>query len=124
MGNYFAVAVGAILGAIARYAVGGWAARRLGSTFPYGTLLVNLTGSFLLGLFLTLTTDRFLLNPRLRLAVAVGFFGSYTTFSSYTVESLTLILSGHPLLGLTNLVGGTLLGALAATLGIFLGRGL
>ena len=124
MGNYLAVAVGAVLGATTRYVVGGWAARRLGPAFPYGTLLVNLTGSFLLGLFLTLTTDRFLVNPRLRLAVAVGFFGSYTTFSSYTVESLNLLLAGQPWLGLTNLVGSALLGALSAALGIFLGRAL
>ena len=77
-----------------------------------------------LGLFLTLTTDRFLVNPRLRLAVAVGFFGSYTTFSSYTVESLNFLLTGQPLVGLANLVGSALLGALAAALGIFLGRAL
>ena len=122
MGNYLAVAAGAVFGATARYAVGGWAARRLGASFPYGTLLVNLSGSFLLGLFLALVTDRFLVNPRLRLAVAVGFFGSFTTFSSYTVESLNLILSGQPALGLLNLVGSALLGAVAAGLGIFLGR--
>ncbi len=124
MDNYLAVALGAVLGATARYALGGWAAQRWGAAFPLGTLLVNLSGSFLLGLFLTLTTERFLLDPRLRLLVAVGFFGSYTTFSSFTVESLNLMLSGQWGLGLINLLGSTLLGALAAAIGIFVGRAL
>jgi len=122
MSNYLAVALGAILGATARYAVGGWAAQRLGASFPFGTLLVNLSGSFLLGAFLSLTTERVMIDPRLRTLIAVGFFGSYTTFSSYTVESLNLLLGGQIGLGLLNLMGSSVLGALAAAGGIFLVR--
>lgn len=122
MSNYLAVALGAILGATARYAVGGWAAQRFGASFPFGTLLVNLSGSFLLGAFLSLTTERVLIDPRLRTLIAVGFFGSYTTFSSYTVESLNLLLGGQIALGLLNLFGSSVLGALAAAGGVFLAR--
>ncbi len=124
MTRYLAVAAGAVLGAWARYAVGGWAAERWGSTFPWGTWVVNLTGSFLLGLFIAVSTERLLVDPRLRLLVAVGFFGSYTTFSSYTVESLNLMLSGHWALGLLNWWGSALLGGLAAAVGLWLGRAL
>lgn len=124
MTRYLAVAVGAVLGAWARYALSGWAAQRWGASFPWGTLLVNLTGSFLLGVFVAWSTDRFLVDPRLRLLIAVGFFGSYTTFSSYTVESLNLLLAGQWLLGLLNWWGSALLGGLAALLGLWLGRAL
>ncbi len=122
MQKYFFVSLGAVLGASARYWVGGWAAERLGADFPYGTLIVNLSGSFLLGLFLTLTTRRFLVDSRLRLLIAVGFFGSYTTFSSYTNESLNMLLGGAPWQGAFNLAGSALLGALAALLGVWVGR--
>ncbi len=124
MGNYLAVALGAVFGATARYALSGWVAQRLGASYPLGTLAVNVSGSFLLGLFLPLSTQRLLLDPRLRLSVAVGFLGSYTTFSSLAVESLHLLLSGQWALGLANLMGSTLLGGLAAALGIFAGRAL
>ena len=122
MRSYLFVAAGAVIGASARYFVGGWAAERLGAAFPFGTLLVNLSGSLLLGLFVALTTDRFLVDPRLRLLVAVGFFGSYTTFSSYTVESMNLMLGGQWLAGLLNLLGSAVVGALAAALGLYLGQ--
>ncbi len=122
MQRYVYIALGAVVGASARYWVGGWAAERLGADFPYGTLIVNLTGSFLLGLFLALSTGRLLVDPRLRLAVAVGFFGSYTTFSSYTNESVNLILAGQSWQGAVNLLGSALLGALAALLGVWAGR--
>jgi len=120
--RYAYIALGAVLGASARYWVGGWAAERLGADFPYGTLIVNLSGSFLLGLFLALSTGRLLVDPRLRLTVAVGFFGSYTTFSSYTNESINLILAGQSWQGTLNLLGSALLGALAALLGVWAGR--
>ncbi len=124
MEKFLVISIGAIFGANARYWVGGWAAERFGAAFPYGTLIINLTGSFVLGLFLTLITERFIVDPNWRLLIAVGFFGSYTTFSTYTYESLNLILTGQPWLGLLNLFGSTLLGAAAALGGILLGRAL
>jgi CrcB protein len=122
MSHFLMISIGAVLGANARYWIGGWAGERFGSMFPYGNLIVNLTGSFLLGLFMTLTTERFILDPRWRVLIAIGFLGSYTTFSSYTYESLTLLLTGQWKLGLLNLFGSSALGGIAVTLGVLLGR--
>ncbi len=97
-------------------------AERLGTTFPYGTLIINVTGSLILGFFITLVTDRFLVDPRWRLLIAIGFLGAYTTFSTYTYESVTMILRGQIWLGFLNLFGSSILGALAVTAGILLGR--
>ncbi len=122
MEQFLLISLGAILGANARYWLGDWVAQRFGTSFPYGTLLINLTGSLILGLFFTLTTERFLVDPRWRTVVAIGFLGAYTTFSSYTYESVSLILAGQWTLGLVNLFGSAVLGAIAVTGGIALGR--
>lgn len=122
MEKFFVISIGAILGANARYWVGGWAATRYGAAFPYGTLIINLTGSFLLGLFITLISERFLVNPNWRLLIGIGFLGSYTTFSTYTYESVNLLLSGQLWSGLINLFGSSMIGAIATILGILLGR--
>lgn len=124
MTRFLLISLGAVLGANARYWLGGWAAEKFGAAFPYGTLIINLTGSFVLGLFVTLITDRFLVDPNWRLLIAIGFLGSYTTFSTYTYESVNLMLSGQPGLGLLNLFGSSILGALAAIAGIVLARAL
>jgi CrcB protein len=122
MDKFIVISIGAILGANARYWVGGWAAERYGAAFPYGTLIINLTGSFILGLFITLITERFLVNPNWRLLIGIGFLGSYTTFSTYTYESVALLMGGQLWIGLINLFGGSMLGAAAAVLGILIGR--
>lgn len=116
------ISLGAILGANLRYWVGTWAAGRLGASFPYGNLIINLTGSLILGFFMTIAVDRLLLDPRWRIFFAVGFLGSYTTFSSYTFESLSLIMDNQWLPGLFNLFGSALLGGIAVFLGILLAR--
>lgn len=122
MQNFILISLGAVIGANLRYWVGGWVAQRLGVSFPYGNLVVNLSGSFILGLFFTLATERFLIDPRLRLFFAIGLLGSYTTFSSYTFESLSLMMNGQWLLGLLNLFGSAFWGGLAVAAGIYLGR--
>ncbi len=91
MTKYLIIGLGAFLGANCRYVVGGWAAERFGSTFPYGTLIINVSGSFVIGFFLTLVGERFVPMPNLRLFIAVGFLGAYTTFSTFAFESLALI---------------------------------
>jgi fluoride exporter len=116
------ISLGAVLGANLRYWLGGWIAQRWGTAFPIGTLIINLTGSLILGFFITIVTERFLVDPRWRVFFAVGFLGSYTTFSTYTFESVTLLMSGNWLSGLANLLGSALLGALAAIIGVILGR--
>ena len=116
------ISIGAVLGANARYWLSDWVAQKVGAAFPYGTLLINLSGSFLLGLLMTLAAERFLLDPRWRLTLAVGFLGAYTTFSTYTYESLNLMLKGDWSAGLFNLLGSSVLGLAAVALGVFLGK--
>lgn len=120
--RYLLIAVGAALGANARYLVGTWAGARFGADFPYGTLLVNVAGSLALGFFSALVTGRLRLSPDARLLLAVGFLGSYTTFSSYTVESMTLLRQGAVWLGLMNILGNNVLGLICALLGAYLGQ--
>jgi len=116
------ISLGAVLGANLRYWVGDWVAQRYGSGFPYGTLLINLSGSFLLGLIVSMSMENFIIDPRLRVLLTIGFMGSYTTFSTYAYESIVLISQGQWGLGLFNLLGSSLLGALFAVLGIWLGK--
>jgi CrcB protein len=122
MEKFILISAGAVLGANARYWLGDWAAQKWGAGFPMGTLLINLTGSLLLGLFMTLATERFLVDPRWRILITVGFLGAYTTFSTYTFESLALLLKGQWLLGLANLFGSTILGVMCVGIGVYLGK--
>ena len=122
MENFLLISAGAVLGANTRYWLGDWAAQKWGAGFPTGTLIINLTGSLLLGFFMTLATERFMLDPRWRLLFAVGFLGAYTTFSTYTYESFSLLSKGQWLPGLINLLGSTVLGVVAVGVGVYLGR--
>ena len=122
MEKFLYISAGAILGANLRYWIGDWAAQKFGTSFPYGTLLINFTGSLLLGFFVAIAAERLMVDPRLRLLVTVGFLGSYTTFSTFTYESISLLLKGQVLAGLLNLFGSSLLGLAAVGIGIFLAK--
>ena len=122
MDKFLIISAGAVLGANARYLISVWAARRFGAGFPYGTFIINITGSLLIGLFLTLATERFVVDPRLRLFITIGFLGAYTTFSTYAYESFMLMYTGEWLAGMLNLLGSVLLGVAAVGAGIFLGK--
>ena len=124
MDKYLIIGLGGFLGANVRYVVSGWAAEKWGASFPYGTLLINVSGSFILGVFLAAVTGRLAIDPRWRLFFAVGFVGAYTTFSTYTYESMQLVLAGGWWPGLLNLLASNALGLAAALLGIALGRSL
>ena len=106
---YLWISLGAIVGASARYFISRFIARSVTASFPYGTLLINITGSFLLGLFLVWSTERALPDPRWRLLIAIGFCGSYTTFSSYAFESFSLFEQGHYALFASNVLASNLL---------------
>lgn len=122
MTRFLLIGAGAALGANARFMVSVWAAGRFGVGFPFGTLIVNVTGSLLLGFLLELTTSRFISSPEVRLFLATGFLGSYTTFSTYTVESLMLMRTGSPWMGLLYIGSNIAVGLTFALLGIYLAR--
>ena len=116
------ISLGGILGANARYLVATWAAEKLGPSFPFGTFIINITGSFALGLFMAFLQDRAFIHPNYRLFFATGFCGAYTTFSTFTYESLRLWQDGSVLLALWNMIGSVLIGMVAVCLGFLLGR--
>ena len=112
------VGAGGFLGAIARFLVGAWIVSRYQGLFPWATFAINVTGSFLLGLIMTLFQAR-VLGDQWRLFAAVGFVGAYTTFSTYEFESARL---GSSWQALGNLIGSVIAGYLAVWLGIRLGQ--
>jgi CrcB protein len=112
-----AIALGAALGANARYWVGQWVAVRLGTGFPYGTLLVNVTGSFMLGLVTGWLLKGGDMSTPARLFLAVGFLGSYTTFSSFSVDTLLLLENGKMSLAFANMIANNAIGLTLAFAG-------
>jgi CrcB protein len=116
------IALGGALGAVARYKIGGWVMARAGPGFPWGTLVVNVSGSFVLGLFATLLLGRFTIARPWFYLVAIGFLGAYTTFSTFSFETMSLIATGSPGRALGNVLGNVLLCLAAAWAGIVLGR--
>lgn len=111
------VGVGGAVGAITRYMFGLWIAERLGTSFPWGTMVINITGSLLIGLILTVLTDKVVADPAWRLLLVVGFLGGYTTFSSYTFEVLALANAGEWIFALAYVLGSNVIGLLAVVLG-------
>lgn len=116
------IAAGAALGANARYLISLWATARLGPAFPYATWIVNTTGSFALGFLLALIAARVPISTELRLLLAIGFLGSFTTFSTYAVESIALLQTRPAWVGLLNILGTNLACLLFVLLGMFLAR--
>ena len=120
--DYFWIGLGAVVGANARYLVSQLMADRFGTAFPYGTMLVNITGSLVIGFLLTLLAEQFLVSPYWRLLLVVGFLGSYTTFSSYTYEAIGLIERGEWSPMLVYVLGSNIAGLVACYGGIVLAR--
>jgi fluoride exporter len=116
------IGAGAFLGANLRYLLQTWTANRWGADFPYGTLIINVTGSLILGFFITLVTQRLAVSPEWRLFVAVGLLGGFTTFSSFSVEALNLMQTGRWLPAALYMAGNVGLGVLGAYLGVILAR--
>jgi CrcB protein len=120
--NFLAISVAAIIGANLRYLVARMAARQFGPAFPYGTLLINIAGSFIVGWFIILTTERILIDPRWRLLVVIGFCGSFTTFSSYAFESMAYFEQGQWWLMIANILSNNVLCLCAALAGMAVAR--
>jgi CrcB protein len=115
------IGVGGFIGANVRYLVSGWVAQQVGSRFPWGTLLINFTGSLLLALFIAWAAGFTTLDPRVRLFLATGFFGAYTTFSTYASESVALLQGGDWIGGLGNILGTNLVCLVGAFVGLAIG---
>ncbi len=118
------IGLGGFAGAIARYLVDGAVAERTGGGFPWGTLVINVSGSFLLGLLFALTAERAILPADIRGPVMIGFLGAYTTFSTFMLESWRLVETGAWAAALANLGGSIVLGLVAVVAGMTLGRAL
>ncbi len=98
------VCLGGALGTGARYAISGWAARRFGSGFPYGTLLVNVVGSFVIAFIMELSLTTGVVSPSLRVFLTVGVLGGFTTYSAFNYETLSYLQSGAWLMGSINVL--------------------
>lgn len=114
----FLIALFGAIGTLARYGLQGLVQIKMGSTFPYGTLLINLTGCFFLGLIGQLTLNRILVPPEWRVAIAIGFFGGYTTFSSFGWETAKMLEAGEWLRASTYVAASVVLGLLLSAAGI------
>jgi CrcB protein len=115
-----AISFGAIAGALSRYYLTLWSSERFGTSFPYGTFVINLSGALLMGFFNTLVLERVNISPDLRLMIAVGFLGSYTTFSTYTLDTSVLLRTRNRRTALFYWAGSAVLGVLGLWLGSFL----
>ncbi len=122
IGNLLIISLGAIFGANARYLISRFSVRVVGSTFPWGTLFINVVGSAIVGFFMIYASERVLIDPRWRLLVVVGFCGAFTTFSSYAFESMALFEQGQWLLMAANVLGSNLLCLAGAVAGMALAR--
>jgi CrcB protein len=112
--------LGGGLGSLARYAAGTAIMSRAGARFPAGTLAINVSGSFLIGLLMVLLTERFAPHPYWRLLLVVGFLGGYTTFSTFEYETYALVRGGGVLLALGNVLASVAAGFCAVWLGTVL----
>jgi fluoride exporter len=120
--DFLAISAGAVVGANLRFWMSRGAVRLLGPVFPYGTLAINVLGSFVLGFFLVWTTERAIVDPRWRLLIAVGFCGGYTTFSSYAYETMSFFQQGQWALMAANFLSNNLLTCAAVLAGMALAR--
>ncbi len=120
--KYLLIAIGGGAGSLTRYVAASAIMTRFGGRFPLGTLVINVTGSFLIGFLMTILTDRYKLDPMWRLFLVVGFLGGYTTFSSFEWETFAAVREGGFWIGLLNVVGSVTFGYFAVWLGSALAR--
>ena len=117
---YLYISLGGALGALSRYLLSTWIYNKSQHVFPYGTFIVNILGCFILGFFYTITLDKYVISPQVRMMVSVGFLGAFTTFSTFSLETLNIIKENNYNVALLNIALSVLLGLLAVWLGAVL----
>lgn len=122
MGKLILIGLAGFIGTLGRYWLSGLVARRYGETFPMGTLVVNLVGCFLVGLLFYLLQERFLVNQTVRTVILIGFLGGFTTFSSFGLQTFTLLQDGEFGLAVLNILGANLIGLVLVWAGYTLAR--
>ena len=120
--DYFVIGVGGFTGAVSRYALAVWVGERWGRSFPLGTLIVNLSGCFLIGFLMTFFLERYMVDSEWRLLLVVGFLGAYTTFSTFEYETGGLLRDGELLYAALNVILSVAAGFAALKLGELLAR--
>lgn len=121
MSKFIFLAIGGMAGTIARYALEGNVFRVLGTGFPYGTLAVNILGCFILGFLASVSENKFLLGPNLRLLLMIGFCGAFTTFSTFILETSNLIRDGETLRAFMNVLLSVVIGFIIFRIGVLFG---
>ena len=122
MTKYLMVGIGGALGSVLRFWVGGYVGDRLGVRFPYGTFLINCTGSFLVGFVVTLLAERTHWSPNWRSLIPIGFIGGYTTFSTFELETFRSFQDGEILVAGLNVAVSVVVGFVSVWLGVIAGR--
>ena len=122
MGQVVAVFIGGGIGATFRFWLGGTVYRFMGTDFPYGTLLVNVLGCFVIGFLMSAFEERFVIQPTLRIFLTIGILGGFTTFSTFSFETIELLREGSYLRGSANVMSSVFLALGATWLGSVLGR--
>jgi CrcB protein len=120
--KYLMVGIGGFLGSISRFWLASYVGQRMGTRFPYGTFLVNISGCFLVGFCMTVLSERINLNPNYRYLIPIGFIGGYTTFSTFEFETLRALQEGQFMMGSLNIVLSVLVGLLMVWTGAMVGR--
>jgi fluoride exporter len=121
--NCIAISLGAITGALSRYYLTLWFSDRFGVSFPYGTFFINISGCFAIGFFATSALNNMtIISPEVRLLVATGFLGAYTTFSTYALDTVGLLRNSTMLTATLYWAGSAMLGIISVQLGVIVAR--
>lgn len=120
--HMFLVALGGAVGSVCRYLVGQWSLRLFGPAFPWGTLVVNVAGSFAIGLLVELIARRLNASTEMRLLIITGFLGGFTTFSAFSLDVISLVERSATLVGITYIVVSVAVSLVAVFAGLALGR--
>jgi len=120
--KYLMVGIGGFLGSILRFWLGGYIGNRMGTRFPYGTFIINCSGSFVIGFVVTLLAERTHWSPNWRYLIPIGFVGGYTTFSTFEYETLRAVQDGSLVIAGLNLLLSVVVGFLAVWMGVMAGQ--